>query len=93
MTLKFTGMDFGEEGCRKLRICGSTPLEKNTIILQFTREDKEQEVEERHMLEFVRGEEIQEFTLDNICGIKDVNFIFLPGSNFDFHWFRFLDMQ
>ena len=93
VTLKFTGMDFGEEGCRKLRICGSTPLEKNTIILQFTREDKEQEVEERHMLEFVRGEEIQEFTLDNICGIKDVNFIFLPGSNFDFHWFRFLDMQ
>lgn len=92
VTLKFTGMDFGEEGCRKLRICGSTPLEKNTIILQFTQEDKEQEVEERHMLEFVRGEKIQEFTLDNICGIKDVNFIFLPGSNFDFHWFQFLDM-
>ena len=90
VTLKFTGMDFGEEGCRKLRICGSTPLEKNTIILQFTQEDKEQEVEERHMLEFVRGEEIQEFTLDNICGIKDVNFIFLPGSNFDFRWFQFL---
>lgn len=89
VTLKFTGMEFGEKGCTKLRICGNTPLEKNTIILQFTQEDKEQEVEERRMLEFIQGEEIQEFTLERVYGTKDVSFIFLPGSNFDFYWFQF----
>lgn len=90
VTLKFTGMEFGEKGCTKIRICGSTPLEKNTIILQFTQEDKEQELEERHMLEFVQGEEVQKFALDRVCGTRDVSFIFLPGSNFDFDWFQFL---
>ena len=84
--MKFTEMEFGEEGFSKLRICGSTPLEKNTIILCFT----EGEQEERCMLEFVRGEEIQEFELDSLYSTKDVSFIFLPGSNFNFKWFQFL---
>lgn len=86
VTMKFTEMEFGEEGFSKLRICGSTPLEKNTIILCFT----EGEQEERCMLEFVRGEEIQEFELDSLYSTKDVSFIFLPGSNFNFKWFQFL---
>lgn len=86
VTLEFTKMEFGEEGCRTLRICGSTPLEKNTIILRFTEEDRE----ERNMLEFVHGKEVQEFALDSLYGTKDVSFIFLPGSNFDFKWFQFI---
>ena len=29
------------------------------------------------------------FELDNVEGIYDVNFVFLPGCNFDLKWFRF----
>lgn len=86
VTLEFTKMEFGEEGCRGLRICGSTPLEKNTIILRFVKEDRE----ERKMLEFVHGEEVQAFIMDSLYGTMDVGFIFLPGSNFDFKWFQFI---
>ena len=31
----------------------------------------------------------QAFTLERITGEQKVSFVFLPGSNFDFGWFRF----
>jgi beta-galactosidase len=29
------------------------------------------------------------FTLNKVTGINKVSFIFMPGSQFDFKWFRF----
>lgn len=85
VTIGFTDMDFGEEGAGAITICGSTPLQKNTIILKFTRGDKE----ERRMLEFACGKGQQTFTFDKIYGSQTVSFVFLPGSRFDFAWFEF----
>jgi beta-galactosidase len=31
-----------------------------------------------------------EFRLDSVEGMKKVSFTFLPGSSFDFRWFRFI---
>jgi hypothetical protein len=41
---------------------------------------------------FTRSDELTEqfFKLEHVTGLKTVQFVFLPGSNFDFSWFRFL---
>ena len=87
VTLEFAGMDFGPEGAGRLVICGRTPLAKNTIHLLFSG----QEGESRQIIEFTRAEEYEErvFNLERITGAQKVSFVFLPGSNFDFGWFRF----
>lgn len=86
VTLIFEQLDFGETGAGEIVICGSTPLEKNTILLKFSDGEKE----ESRMLEFEGGKREQSFPLGRICGIQTVSFVFLPGSRFDFHrlWFR-----
>lgn len=88
VTLEYTGMDFGEGGVQKLQICGYTPMEKNTIQLRFVSGEEEitQIVEFCH----AQDETVQEFELEKIAGSQNVSFVFLPGSNFDFHWFRFV---
>ncbi|MDO4297695.1 MAG: glycoside hydrolase family 2 TIM barrel-domain containing protein [Lachnospiraceae bacterium] len=85
VTLEYNAMDFGEEGTGKITVCGSTPLEKNTIVVRFNGNN----AEEQRILEFTKGSGEQTFEFENICGTADVEFVFLPGSNFDFHWFRF----
>lgn len=85
VTIEFGEMDFGEKGARSITVSGSTPLEKNTIILRFEQDG----AEERQILEFEKEKAEQTFTLDPVCGRKQVSFVFLPGSNFDFRWFRF----
>ncbi|MCI5647948.1 MAG: DUF4982 domain-containing protein [Fusicatenibacter sp.] len=87
VTIEFHQMEFGEKGAAKLILCGYTPNEKNTIQLRLTGNG----AEERQMLEFLHTEEASEqmFEIENITGTWDVSFVFLPGSNFDFHRFRF----
>lgn len=85
MTLVFSGMEFGEEGTDQIEICGSTPLEKNTVLLKFSGEGQEQ----CRMLEFTGESLTQKFRIEPVRGTVDVSFVFLPGSNFNFHWFRF----
>ena len=85
VTIEFENMEFDEEGAGNITICGSTPLEKNTIIVRFVSD----EGEERQMLEFHNGNTEQTFELNRVCGTKNVSFVFLPGSNFDFQWFQF----
>ncbi|XEC94461.1 hypothetical protein AB6A23_24620 [Paenibacillus tarimensis] len=43
------------------------------------------------MVEFVRteGYEEQAFHWTHVKGMQKVTFLFLPGSNSDFGWFRF----
>ncbi len=70
-------MDFGEKGTKSLVICGSTPLEKNTIILKFAKDG----VEEQRMVEFI-GTTKPSFEIEPIYGVNDASLVFLPGSNF-----------
>ncbi len=87
VTLEFAGMGFGPEGAGRLVVYGRTPLAKNTIHLLFSGAVGES----RQIIEFPRTEEYKEqaFTLERITGEQKVSFVFLPGSNFDFGWFRF----
>ena len=88
VTLVFEGMDFGQHGAGKLVVCGRTPHEVNNIRLLTEWEDggKEQE-----SLEFPYSEESREISFEIIkkAGKAKVSFVFLPGSAFDFEWFRF----
>lgn len=80
VTIRFEQMDFGEKGTKSLVICGSTPLEKNTIILKFAKDG----VEEQRMVEFMGTKTKQSFEIEPIYGVNDVSLVFLPGSNFNF---------
>ena len=84
VSLEFADMYFGTEGTDSIVICGRTPLQRNTIQLRFT--DGTTQV-----LPFPRSEEYVElrFPLEKVTGDQKVTFVFLPGCNFDFKWFRF----
>lgn len=80
-------MDFTTEGTSKLVICGRTPIDKNTIHLRF----EEDETSNNQLIEFTQSDGYVErvFELEKVTGEQKVTFIFLPGSQFDFGWFRF----
>ena len=84
VSFEFTDMNFGEAGTDSIVICGRTPLQQNTIQLRFT--DGATQV-----LPFPHSEEYRElrFPLERVTGEQNVTFVFLPGCNFDFKWFRF----
>jgi beta-galactosidase len=88
VSLEFENMDFGCEGAAKLVICGRSPIDKNTINIQFSNE----EGQSKQIVEFTKskdGYEEKSFKLEKISGKQKVTFIFLPGCNFDFECFRF----
>lgn len=87
VTIEFKDMDFGEEGCKGITICGRAHNDTNTIHISFF--DGENEV--RQIVEFPASKEKKEldFELKGIIGKRTVRFIFMPGSKFDFSWFRF----
>lgn len=87
VSLEFGQMDFGSTGTSRLTICGSSPIDKNTIRVRFEND----EGESQQLVEFTRsgGYEERSFLLEPVYGIQNVTFIFLPGSRFDFGWFRF----
>jgi beta-galactosidase len=84
VVLEFHGMDFGAAGTSRLTICGSTPLsENNTIRINFG--DTEQLIE--FAGEYCYNE--QTFDIKPLTGQGDISFTFLPGSCFNFGWFKF----
>ncbi|WEG11869.1 glycoside hydrolase family 2 TIM barrel-domain containing protein [Pullulanibacillus sp. KACC 23026] len=87
VSLVFDHMDFAQNGASKIRIYGRTPLPNNTIHIRF----ENQNGESNQIVEFRQSESYEEqvFNLDTITGEQKVTFIFLPGSQFDFGWFRF----
>ncbi|MFD1955640.1 glycoside hydrolase family 2 TIM barrel-domain containing protein [Paenibacillus thailandensis] len=89
VSLVFNGMDFGETGSAKLIMCGHSPIDNNTIHIQFGGPDGET----RQIVEFPYSEGYceREFALERIAGPRTVTFIFLPGSQFDFKWFQFVE--
>ena len=87
VTLDFGELNFGAEGARKLVVYGRSALAENTIHLQLTGPEGER----RQIIEFAGTNRYEEqvFTLEKVTGRQQVSFIFLPGSQFDFGWFRF----
>ncbi|MBE5938713.1 MAG: DUF4982 domain-containing protein, partial [Lachnospiraceae bacterium] len=83
----YENMDFGSKGAGKITICGRTSLDNNTIHVRFENEEQSY----NNIIEFEKSEEFTErsFELEMLQGCGSVSFIFLPGSNFDFAWFRF----
>ncbi|MGN0675433.1 MAG: beta-galactosidase, partial [Oscillospiraceae bacterium] len=86
VVIGFNGMDFGT-GTSRVTVCGRTPNEINTIQLRHTADG----VQKTKILEFRRSADYteQSFDISQINGLNDISFVFMPGSNFDFAWFRF----
>ncbi|PAF31248.1 glycoside hydrolase family 2 TIM barrel-domain containing protein [Paenibacillus sp. 7516] len=87
VSLEFENMDFTAEGTSKLVIYGRSPIDKNTIHIRLAGEDGQS----NQLVEFTHSEGYEErvFELEQVSGVQKVTFIFLPGSQFDFGWFRF----
>jgi beta-galactosidase len=73
---------------RPIILCGHSPLDRNTIHLLFSGP----EGESRQLVEFTGSEGYceREFALERVSGLQTVTFVFLPDSEFDLKWFRFL---
>ncbi|UQZ32678.1 glycoside hydrolase family 2 [Paenibacillus sp. PK3_47] len=87
VSLVFDEMDFGEQGSSRIVICGRSPLANSTLHLLFSGPDGES----RQLIEFAGAEDYVEraFSLEPAGGSCTVTFLFLPGTRFDFRWFRF----
>lgn len=85
--INYEGLDFGEGGSEALIISGETGNPMNQIQLRYTAAGGAQKTV---LLEFQQdsGRE-QRFDIPKLSGLNDVSFVFMPGSRFDFDWFRF----
>ncbi len=89
VTVVFENMDFGESGATGIELTGRSKLTGNTIHILFTPEDGELQ---RRVLE-VKGTaeyEAQTFDFETITGKGKIEFVFLPGSDFDMLSFNFI---
>ncbi|MCR4954798.1 MAG: DUF4982 domain-containing protein [Treponema sp.] len=88
VNLDFANMDFGKTQATKLTICGKSNTENNTINIKFFAEDGSSTTQ---VIEFTHTDDYEEktFEITPVSGNKKISFVFLPGCNFDFKWFRF----
>lgn len=88
VSLVFTDMDFSETGAGKIVIRGRAKKGSNTIHVRFF--DGKEEI--KQIVEFPACESYEEhsFPINRVKGRWEVTFVFLPGSCFDFEWFRFI---
>ena len=85
--INYEGLDFGEGGSEALIISGETGNPMNQIQLRYTPAGGAQKTV---LLEFQQdGGREQRFDIPKLSGVNDVSFVFMPGSKFDFDWFRF----
>ncbi len=88
VVIGFNDLDFGE-GVSRITICGKTPNAENPVQIRYICEGAEQQTQ---LVKFPRSGEYCEksFALEKIAGrVTYLSFVFMPGSNFDFDWFRF----
>ena len=89
VNLDFANMDFGANtSACTLTICGKSNTENNTINIKFFAEDGTSSTQ---VIEFPHTDAYEEktFSITPVTGKQKISFVFLPGSNFDFKWFRF----
>ncbi len=86
--INYDAFDFGEDGATAITICGYTANPTNAVQLRYTPAGGEQS---SVLLEFrnTEGSSEQRFDIPKLTGVNDISFVFLPGSKFDFSWFRF----
>lgn len=87
VSLAYEHMDFESGGATKLVVYGRSSIDKNTIHIRFA----DPAGESIQLVDFTRSDGYEErvFELEKITGVRNVTFIFLPGSQFDLGWFRF----
>ena len=85
--LAFGTFDFGERGARTITVTGRSHVPQSTIHLHFMKYDRT----ETQIIDIPKGDEAETFTfsLEPVYGTCTVNFIFLPGTDFDLLSFRF----
>lgn len=85
VVLDFGEFDF-EEAPSSIVICGKSDLPLNSIHITLKNAENQ-----RQLAEFEGCSDYTErrFKIEGIKGKCGVSFTFLPGSNFDFAWFRF----
>ncbi len=88
VTIEFDDMDFGEKAPCRVIICGRSKLKNNSIHLKFDGD----EGAKTELLEFEGSETYVErsFDIKGAVGSNTVGFVFLPGCDFDFKYFKFL---
>ena len=66
-----------------------TYTNENTIQLRYVCDNGTRMTQ---VLEFNQSADYveREFDLNMLSGRADISFVFLPGSNFDFSWFKFI---
>ncbi len=69
-------------------ICGRFAIDKNTVHIRFN--GAEGELTQLAEFQYEKPCEEHEFALKKVTGPQSVPFVFLPGSKFDFKWFRFV---
>jgi len=81
--INYNALGFGEKGADKIIISGFAP-KGNSISLKLG--------DRKVLLEFNKSNDYieQEFDIGEIKGLCDVSFVFLPGSDFNLEWFRFI---
>lgn len=86
--LNYDGIDFGESGATAITICGYTSNPSNQVQVRYTPAGGDQS---SFLLEFMNSDGVgeQRFEIPKLTGVNDISFVFLPGTKFDFHWFRF----
>ena len=88
VTIGFERFDFGKTGTKGIRIQGNAPDATNSIQIKLTQDGQEL----RYLLDVQQSNTSQAVSLDfDQClkGQYSVEFIFLPGSNFNFVSFCF----
>ena len=86
VVLEFDAMDFGDKAPTSITVSGFSHVD-NTIHLKFLGENGDV----NRILEYPKGAGCEErtFQIEGVCGKNKVAFVFLPGSKFDFKWFKF----
>lgn len=88
VSLVYEHMDFGEAAKAKLMIDGCTPLQENPITIRFQNAEGETLTTLAQFRGGQRGQQV--FDMDVLPGDCLVTFVFLPGCQFDFYGFRFM---
>lgn len=88
VTFVYDNMDFGDTGAGKIKICGRSELDNNTIHVRLKKDGETV----NKIVEFKGSSEytVREFDIGCVAGECEVMLIFLPGCNFDLKWFRFI---
>lgn len=87
VVISFCGMNFGD-GATALTISGRTSNITNGIQIRYNDDDG---VQHTQIVNFAQSFDYteQRFDIEKISGNRTVSFVFMPGSRFDFDWFRF----